>query len=228
MFAGARGDYDALMSDTSSLVTAEHFQYVAERTTREDDFLRDLKKAATAAGIPSIWIAPEQGSFMQILLRAARAREVIEVGTLAGYSAIVMARALPDDGRVRTIELSPAHARFAEDWVARSNMAGKVVVHTGAGMDVLPGFEDNSADAAFLDADKKSYPLYLREALRILRRGGLVMVDNAFAFGQLLDPSPSDPEVGAMKAFNDHMAGVAGLQSVIVPIGDGLWVGVKL
>jgi len=214
------------MSETSSLVTAEHFRYVAERTAREDAFLADLKRAAVAEGIPAIWIAPEQASFMQILLRLARAREVVEVGTLAGYSAIAMARALPNDGRVRTIELERKHADFAERWVAKSDVAGRVEVHLGAGMDVLPGFAADSADAAFLDADKGSYPKYLTECLRIVRRGGLIMVDNAFAFGELFNETPGDREVGAMRAFNDHMAKVESLQSVIVPLGDGLWVGV--
>jgi caffeoyl-CoA O-methyltransferase len=215
------------MSDTSSRVTAEHFRYVAERTTREDSFLADLKRAAVAEGIPAIWIAPEQASFMQILLRLAQAREVVEVGTLAGYSAIAMARALPPDGRVRTIELETKHADFAERWVARSDVAGRVEVHRGAGMDVLPTFAADSADAAFLDADKASYPRYLAECLRVVRRGGLIMVDNAFAFGELFSASPSDREVGAVRAFNDHMAGIEALQSVIVPLGDGLWVGVR-
>ena len=215
------------MSETSSLVTAEHFRYVADRTTREDDFLKDLKRAAAAEGIPSIWIAPEQASFMQILLRLARAREVVEVGTLAGYSAITMARALPENGRVRTIELEKKHADFAERWAARSDVKGKVEVHRGAGMDVLPGFATDSADAAFLDADKGSYPRYLTECMRIVRRGGLIMVDNAFAFGELFATTPSDREVAAVRAFNDHMASVAGLQSIIVPLGDGLWVGVR-
>ena len=98
------------MSATSSLVSAAHFAYVAERTRADDDFLRDLKAAAQEAGIPRIWISPEQASLMQILLRLGNAKEVIEVGTLAGYSAITMARALPQDGRVRTIELSDLHA----------------------------------------------------------------------------------------------------------------------
>src|SRR5438477_8955413 len=106
------------MSDESSLVTARHFQYVAEHTAHEDTFLVGLKDAARAAGIPSIWVAPEQASFMQVLLKLMKAREVVEVGTLAGYSAIVMARALPDDGRVRTIEIEPKHAEFAKHWVA--------------------------------------------------------------------------------------------------------------
>ena len=180
------------MSSTSTLVTADHFAYLAARTRQEDAFLSELKSAARAAGIPPIWIAPEQASFMQILLRATGARRVVEVGTLAGYSAIQMARALPADGRVDTIELSPVHAEFARRWIARSDVEGRVRVHEGRGDDVLRGFAAGSADAAFLDADKSSYPVYLEHSLRILRPGGLILVDNAFAFGQLLDEHPRD------------------------------------
>jgi predicted O-methyltransferase YrrM len=214
------------VSGNSTLVTARHFQYISERTAREDDFLTELKRAATAAGIPSIWIAPEQASLIQILLRLAGARDVIEIGTLAGYSAIVIGRALPPAGTVRTIEILPKHAEFARKWIARSDVAGKVHVHLGGGMDVLPSFADHSADAAFLDADKSSYALYLEQCLRIVRPGGLIMVDNAFAFGQLFDERPTDREVPAVRAFNEVMAKESRLQSVIVPIGDGLWVAI--
>lgn len=216
------------MSESSTLVTAAHFEYLAARTRGDDAYLRDLKAAARAAGLPPISIAPEQASFLQILLRASGAREVVEVGTLGGYSAIAMARALPPGGRVLTIEYEKKHADFARAWIAKSDVADRVSVMHGKGMDVLPTFAADSADAAFLDADKASYPDYLRESLRIVRTGGLVMVDNAFAFGQLLDDSPRDHEVAAVRAFNDVMAREERLQSVIVPIGDGVWVGVKL
>lgn len=216
------------MSSTSSPVTPEHFAYLAARTKAvDDDFLIALKEEATGAGIPAIWISPEQAGFMQILLRLAGAREVVEVGTLAGYSAICMARALPPDGRVRTLELDPMHAAFAERKVAESDVAGRVEVLCGAGLELLPQFEDGSADAAFLDADKENYAGYLEHALRIVRSGGLVLVDNAFAFGHLLEPGEHGASVAAVRAFNDHMADVTELQSVIVPIGDGLWVGVR-
>ncbi len=215
------------MSSEATLVTARHFEYLAARTAPEGEFLGQLKAAASAAGIPSIWISPAQASLMQILLKLQRARTVLEVGTLAGYSAIAMARALPPDGHVHTIELSDKHADFAQAWVARSDVAGRVTVHRGAGLAVLPQFDADSADAAFLDADKGNYPGYLQHALRIVRSGGLIMVDNAFAFGQLLDEHPTDREVGAVRAFNEIMAAEKRVQAVIVPIGDGLWVGVK-
>ena len=215
------------MSEEATLITERHVSYLTERTRAEDTFLRDLKREAAAAGIPSIWIAPAQASFIQIVLTRGRARAVVEVGTLAGYSAIVMARALPRDGQVRTIELEPRHADFAERWIARSDVAGKVEVLRGAGLEVLPRLATDSADAAFLDADKANYPNYLKECLRIVRRGGLIMADNAFAFGELFADQPSDKEVAAMRRFNDLMAAEKSLDSIIVPFGDGLWVGVK-
>ena len=215
------------MSHTSTVVTSQHFEYLAARTQGDDDFLRDLKAAAHEAEIPAIWVAPEQISFLAILLRLIGAKQVVEVGTLAGYSAIGMARALPADGKLHTIELSQKHADFSREWIAKSDVADRVEVLQGRGDDVLPRFADGSIDAVFLDADKKGYPGYLREAMRFLRPGALVMVDNAFAFGQLFEEHPSDGEVGAVRAFNDLIPSIEGLDAVIVPMGDGLWVGVK-
>jgi predicted O-methyltransferase YrrM len=214
------------MSETSTPATAAHYRYLAERTVQEDDFLRDLKSAARREGIPPIWIAPEQGSFMRLVLKIARAREVVEVGTLAGYSAIWMARALPPGGHVRTIEISEEHADFAERWISQSNVAERIRVFRGAGRDVLPDFAADSADAAFIDADKSGYPLFLRECLRIVRKGGIIMADNAFGFGRLF--GTADEGVAAIRAFNEIMAKEPALQSIIVPIGDGLWVGMKV
>ena len=216
------------MSAESTQVTPEHFRYLAERTAQEDDFLRDLKEAAGRADIPEIWISPEQASFMQILLKLSGAQTVVEVGTLAGYSAIAMARALPSDGVVRTIEISGAYADFAEEWIAKSDVAGKVEVLRGQAQQVLPKFANDWADAAFIDADKANYALYLEQSLRIVRRRGLIMVDNAFAFGRLFDEEDPDPAVAQIRAFNDLMAGEPELKSIIVPIGDGCWVGVKM
>lgn len=215
------------MSEEPTLLTAEHYRYIAEHTRDDDDFLRDLKARAVEEGIPEIWINPAQGSLMQILLRLSGAREVVEVGTLAGYSAIVMARALGPEGRVRTIEVEPRHAAFAERMVAASDVSGRVQVILAPAQEVLPTIPDASVDALFLDAEKSAYGDYLVEGLRLLRRGGLLMVDNALAFGQLLDEHPSDPEVGAIRDFNDLLHEQAGFHGVIVPLGDGFWAGIK-
>ena len=116
---------------------------------------------------------------------------------------------------------------FARAWAAKSDVAEKVEVIQGAGAEVLATFAANSADAAFLDADKGGYPVYLEHCLRIVRAGGLVMVDNAFAFGELFADNPQDRETQADRAFNEIIANERRLQSVIVPMGDGLWVGVR-
>ncbi len=215
------------MSETSTPVTLEHFAYIAAHSAPRDDFLDALKSAADALGIPAISIAPEQAALFQILLKLGRAREVVEVGTLTGYSAICMARALPPGGRVRTIEISPSFADFAEAWIAKSDVADRIVVLRGDAAEILPTLATGSADAVFLDADKLNYQAYLAQALRILRSGGLLLADNAFAHDRLLDAAATDPVVVAVREFNEEMAHAAGLQAIIVPLGDGCWVGVK-
>ena len=215
------------MSERPSLVDERLGPYLAAHARGDDALLVSLKEAARAAGIPPIWIAPEQAAFVEILLRASGAREVLEVGTLAGYAAIRMARALGVHGRVRTLELDARHAAFARGWIARSDVAGRVEVIEGDARASLPKIASGSVDACLIDADKGGYPLYLREAARILRRGGLVLVDNAFAFGQLFDAQPSDPDVPAVRAFNESLARNPDFESAIVPLGDGLWVGLR-
>ena len=212
------------MSGSSTVVSSELFEYIAARTRAEDPFLVELKEAASEAGIPAIWIAPEQGAFMELLLRAAGARVVVEVGTLAGYSAICMARALGEEGRLITMEVSARHAAFAKEWIGNSDVAGRVEVRQGRAVDLLPKLQSASVDAVFLDADKQSYALYLEQARRILRPGGLLLVDNAFAFGRLLEEGCVDPSVLALREFNDILAADADFDGVMVPLGDGLWV----
>lgn len=212
------------MSGSSTIVSRALFDYIAARTHPEDPFLSEVKAAAEEAGIPAIWIAPEQGAFMELLLSAVGAEVVVEVGTLAGYSAICMARGLGAGGRVITMEVSSKHAAFAEEWIARSDVAGRVDVWQGRGVDLLPKIADSSADVVFLDADKQSYSLYLEEARRILKPGGLLLVDNAFAFGHLLDEDCEDPSVLALREFNDALAADVDFDGVMVPLGDGLWV----
>lgn len=214
------------MSSTTSPATPELLDYLAARTRSEDSFLSELRAAAAEAGIPAIAIAAEQASLMQILLRLAGSRAVLEVGTLFGYSAVAMARALPAGARVTTVEVEPRHAGFAREWIARSDVADRVEVLEGDGAEVLARLPDRSFDALFLDADKTSYGAYLEEGRRLLRPGALVMVDNAFAFGHLLAEEEQSDSVVAIRRFNDEFAAADDLDGIIVPLGDGLWVGV--
>ena len=214
------------MSKDSTPVGPVQFDYIAAHTAAEGDFLRDLRRAAAASDLPEIHIAQEQASLLQILLRLRQARDVVEVGTLGGYSAIAMARALPADGRVRTIELEQKHAAFARQWIGRSDVAGKIEVLVGDAHAVLPTLPTASADAVFLDADKPGYTAYLKEALRLLRPGGLLLADNVLAGGRIADAEATG-NVAALRAFNDAVTATPGLQAIIVPIGDGCLVAVK-
>ncbi len=214
------------MSEQATAVTTELVRYLAAHTAREDDFLVALKTAAAEAGIPPISIAPEQGTMLQILLRSHQARTVLEIGTLAGYSAITMARALPEDGHLHTMEINDAHADFAQSWIKRSDVANRITIHRANAVELVKTFTDNSIDAAFIDADKSPSMLYLEAAKRIVKPGGLILIDNAFAYGQLLDENPSrnKDDVWAIQRFNDHMAADDSLTSVILPTGDGMWI----
>ncbi|MEO6595280.1 MAG: O-methyltransferase [Planctomycetota bacterium] len=212
------------MSKASTPVDEDLFAFIAARTIPEDPLLRDLRLAAAKAGLPEIHIAPEQAAFLQILLRAANARTIVEVGTLGGYSAIAMARGIPADGRVLTHEIDAHHAAFAREWIARSDQSTKIEVRLGNAADTLATLAPGSADAMFLDADKTGYVTYLQHALRILRPGGILLADNVLAGGDVARGKSETPV--AIRAFLDA-AHAAKLRSVIVPLGDGCYFGVK-
>ena len=215
------------MSKASTPVDHALFEFIAKTTIQEDDLLRSLREAAASEGLPEIHIAPEQAAFLQLILRAANARTVVEVGTLGGYSAISMARGLPADGRVITHELDPKHAAFAEQWIERSDQRGKIEVRIGNAVQTLPNLADGSADAVFLDADKPGYVAYLQHAMRVLRPGGILLADNVLADGDVSDPKASSTTVLAIRRFLDAVKATASLRSVIVPLGDGCLFGVK-
>lgn len=204
--------------------------YVRQLFTDHDDLLGSLMPAAERAGLPQISISPEEGRVMQILLRAIGARKVLEIGTLGGYSAITMARALPPGGRLITLEREPMHAAFARDWVRRAGLEYTIDVREGAALDLLPGLAAEAPfDVTFIDADKPSYPQYLDWALRYTRRGGLIIADNAFRAGAILDPAQADDAgVTAVLEFNRRFAAEPRLLSSILFGRDGMAVGLVL
>lgn len=215
------------MSRTSTPVDSALFEFIARTTIPEDALLRELRLAAAREGLPEIHIAPEQAAFLQLVLRAANARTVVEVGTLGGYSAIAMARGLPADGRVITHEIEPRHAEFARRWIERSDQRGRIEVRVGNAAETLPALPDGTADAVFLDADKPGYVVYLQHAMRLLRRGGLLLADNVLADGEVADPQATSGTAQAMRRFLAAVAATPALQSVVVPLGDGCLFGVK-
>ncbi len=207
---------------SNTALSDQMFEYLVSRFSVDDELLHALKREAPKAGIPEIQISEEQAAFMQVFLKSIGAKRVLEIGTLAGYSAISMARALPEDGMLVTIERNPAHAEFAQRYIDKAGLHAKIQIMQGAALDVLPGITGQHFDFAFLDADKKNYPHYLEHCMRLVKRRGVIAADNAFAFGQLFDEHSTDSEAPAMIAFNESVVKDARLQSMIVPVGDGL------
>lgn len=178
---------------------------------------------AVPEGIPAIQVGPSDGKLIQLLLRLANAKKVVEVGTLVGYSAIHMARALPPDGHIWSVEYEAKHAAVARANLAAAGVADQVTVLVGAGVDVLPTLADKGPfDVVFIDADKVNYHVYGRWAVDHLRPGGLVLGDNAYLFGELMD---SSDRAKAMRAFHELVA--ASCDSVCAPTPDGLVIGIK-
>jgi len=213
------------MSKTSTPVDERLFAYLATKTIAEDDYLAGLRIAAAKAGLPEIHIAPEQAAYLRLQLQAINAMNVVEVGTLGGYSAIAMARGMPAAGRVVTHEIDPNHADFAREWIANSDQAGKIEVCVGDAAETLAQLPDGETDAIFLDADKTGYVTYLEHSLRLLRPGGVLMADNVLAGGHIADGQDETPV--ALRAFLDAAERAPNIQSVIVPLGDGIFYGVK-
>lgn len=201
-------------------------EYIASLFARDDDVLAALREAADREGLPPISISAVTGRLLQILLCAVRAERVLEVGTLGGYSGIWMARALPASGRLVTIELDERHAQFARGYFGRAGLESRIDLRVGRALDVLPAFDGERFDAIFLDADKEPLPTYFDWALRLLRPGGLLIADNALWGGRVLDPETADEGTRGIREFNRRLASDQRVTGTIVPVGDGLAVGV--
>jgi caffeoyl-CoA O-methyltransferase len=178
---------------------------------------------ATPEGIPAIQLGQSEGKLLELLVRLAGAHKIVEVGTLVGYSAIRMASALPAGGKLWTVEYEAKHAEVARKNLAGAGLAERVEVLVGAGKDVLPGLVKHGPfDLVFIDADKVSYDFYGAWALANLRKGGVVVGDNAYVFGELMEDSDRGR---AMRKFHEQVA--ASCDSVCAPTPDGLVIGIK-
>jgi caffeoyl-CoA O-methyltransferase len=201
-------------------------EYISGLFAPEDEILASLREEADRTGLPPIAISSDEGRLLQVLLTAIRARQVLEVGTLGGYSAIWMARALPPDGHLLSLELEPAHAEFARRYVDRAGLSARVEIRVGRALDVLPSLDGRQFDAMFLDADKEPLPTYFDWGLRLVRPGGLIIADNALWGGRVLDQEVSDPKTAAVRELNRRMASDPRVLSILVPTHDGVAVAV--
>ena len=216
------------MADDSSRAGASYstpqlLAFLAETHTPHDAALAAAFATPDRAGIPAIHVGPSEGKLLEVLLRMVGAKNVVEVGTLAGFSAIHLARGLPEDGHLHTIEFDPKHAALARENLEKAGLSSKVTVHEGAGVDVLPKLSAKGPFCAvFIDADKGNYDKYGAWAAANVRKGGLLLGDNAHYFGKLMEDS--EP-AAAMRRF--HQEARAAFDTVCIPTPDGLLLGVR-
>lgn len=210
--------------------------YTRTLFAREDEVLEELRYELSRRGLPEINISAAEGRLLQLLLTAVGAREVLEIGTLGGYSAIWMARALPEGGRVVTIEKEADHAAFAREFIERAGLEDVITVEEGDAPSVLSRLAGSAQaagaepafDAVFIDADKTGYRDYLRWSLALVRPGGLILGDNAYLDGRILGDDPDDADAAAMDRFNQALADHPDLIATIIPVRDGLAAALKL
>jgi len=183
--------------------------YLTTTLLPADAVLDAALTANAAAGLPSIDVAPSQGKFLQILAQLTHARRILEVGTLGGYSTIWLARALPPDGRLITVEFDPHHAEVAAANIARAGLAPLVEIRVGPAMETLALLVTAGTapfDLIFLDADKPNQPHYLDFALQLARPGTLIIGDNVIRDGAVIEPNHPDPRVQSTRTFLERLA----------------------
>ena len=202
-------------------------QYVTELFAPEDSVLARIRERHAQANLPPIHISPDEGKLLLVLLRATAAKTVLELGALGGYSGVWLARALPPDGRLTTIERDPRHAALARRSFVDAGLADRIRVVEGAALEVLPTLA-SGFDAVFVDADKEPLAQYFEWSVRLLRRGGLLLCDNAFFHGAVVDEGDRSAQVEGVRAFNRLAATDPRVVATVVPVRDGLVVGVKV
>ena len=183
--------------------------YITDLFVPPDPALEAALHATAAAGMPLINVAPNQGQLLQILARSIGARAILEIGTLGGYSTIWLARALPPEGRLISLEADPKHAEVARANIARAGLAGVVEVRLGRALETLPHLAAEGHgpfDLVFIDADKPNTAAYFEWALTLTRRGSLIITDNVVRDGAVIDAHSADANVQGVRRFNARMA----------------------
>jgi len=193
--------------------------YTADLLVREDEALRAAAEASAAAGLPQIAVSPNQGKLLHLLVRIQKASSILELGTLGGYSTIWLARALPGDGRLVTLEVEPRYAEIAAANIARAGVADRVEQRVGPALDSLRGLIGERAgpfDFIFIDADKPGTPQYFELALDLSRDGTVIVTDNVVRGGALIDPATEDPGPRGMREFHELLSAAPGASATTI------------
>lgn len=194
-------------------------QYIADLLVQSTPALTEALEASTKAGLPAISVSPTQGKFLQQLVQIRGARSILEVGTLGGYSTIWLASALPPGGRVVTLEVDPGHAAVASANIASAGLSDRVEVRVGPALDTLPQVAADGLgpfDISFIDADKPNIPEYFAWALKLSRRGSVIIVDNVVRDGEVIDANSDDASVKGVRRLNEMIAAERRVSATVI------------
>jgi predicted O-methyltransferase YrrM len=210
------------MSNRTLTLTDDLVAYVKRVGVREHPALATLRDDTARMPNAQMQIAPEQGAFMGLLVQLTGARRILEIGTFTGYSSTVMALALPPDGRMTCLDVSREWTDRARQAWADAGVAEKVDLRIGPAAESLADLDDDAYDLAFIDADKTGYDTYYEGCLRVVRPGGLILIDNVLQAGRVVDESADDDNVRAIRALNDKIAADERVDMTLLPLADGL------
>ena len=214
------------MSSRTIVLNDALYEYLLSVSLREPDVLCRLREETAKMPQHNMQISPEQGQFIALLVELTGARKCLEVGTFTGYSTLSVALALPEDGQIVACDISEEFTSRAKPYWQEAGVAGKIDLRLGPALETLDALiadgESGAFDFAFIDADKVNYQGYFQRALDLIRRGGLILVDNVLWSGAVVDPARDDEDTEAIRAFNQTRAGDPRISLSLVPIGDGL------
>jgi predicted O-methyltransferase YrrM len=202
-------------------------EYISEHFAQEDEVLKDVIKQQEAGGGPMMNVGPDQGKFLYLLMKMLKPKAVLEIGSYFGYSAIWLARGL-EEGKLICVERSSKQVEIIKENLAKAGLADKSEVIEATGLDAMNKFIEagKSFDVIFIDADKKNYPNYLKQATMLLKKGGVLLVDNCIWYGRILEENP-DEQTQAIKDFNKALADSKDFESTLLTLQDGLCLGIK-
>lgn len=209
----------------SHFLSPEVHAYLVEHGTPPDALLAELRDetARRVGGLSLMQVAPEQGAFLTLFTRVLGARRAIEVGTFTGYSALCIARGLPEDGELLCCDVSEEWTSIGRPYWEKAGVAGRIRLEIAPAAETLRALPEAATwDLAFIDADKGGYPVYYEECLRRLRPGGVVLVDNVLWGGAVANPAAHDDQTEAIRAFNRKVADDPRVDCVMLPLSDGL------
>lgn len=219
------------MSKQTLQLDSHLYDYLLSHSLREPDILRQLRNGTAQQPEASMQIAPEQGQLMALLIQLMGAKKVLEVGTFTGYSSLVMALALPENGKIITCEIDEAHSAIAQEYWQKAGMTHKIELRLAPALNTLETLlktePANSFDFVFIDADKVNYDAYYEKALQLIRVGGLIAIDNTLWGGSVANPEAQDTNTVAIRTLNEKLHQDSRITLSLVPIADGLTLALK-